>query len=245
MIAANFCFFFFTVNLLSNAIKYTPSGGTITLTAWQASGILHMVVQDTGVGMDADTLASLFRRFQQVGSSSMGGSGLGLSITKRLIEAMNGEIIYSSAKDQGTIARMSIPAEVLPPETLQAGGRLASLQQRRLAHSLHVLIAEDNDVNRRILGRFLEDLGCTHESATNGAEAVEIFRQHQAKFDACMLDLRMPVLDGIEATRQIRELCLQQHRYADLFSLSLLSLLVVTFVLTLQVATIAHCRRHW
>ena len=204
------------MNLLSNAVKCTPQGGAITLRAWLAAGSLHMAVQDTGVGMGAETLSLLFQRFQQA-ERSQGGSGLGLFITKRIVDAMSGHITYQSAPGRGTTALVSVPVEALPVvcPPAEAARTDGPSRQRRLARPLHVLIAEDNDVNRRILARFLEDLGCTYDAAADGAEAVAKFRAHQGAIDACLLDLRMPVMDGIEATRAIRDIARQQNRCAQ------------------------------
>lgn len=112
-----------------------------------------MAVEDTGVGMSAETLSLLFQRFQQA-ERSQGGSGLGLFITKRIVDAMSGQITYHSAPGRGTTAHVRVPVEALPFACPLVEARTDGLsRQRRLARPLHVLIAEDNDVNRRASSR--------------------------------------------------------------------------------------------
>lgn len=200
-----------------------------------------MAVEDTGVGMSAETLSLLFQRFQQA-ERSQGGSGLGLFITKRIVDAMSGQITYHSAPGRGTTAHVRVPVEALPFACPLVEARTDGLsRQRRLARPLHVLIAEDNDVNRRILARFLEDLGCTYDAAADGAEAVAKFKAQQGTIDACLLDLRMPVMDGIEATRA--RAATESVRSSCLTLQILHQTLVSQAQFATQTATTAHRRR--
>jgi len=146
-----------------------------------------------------------------VAGTQGGGAGLGLSVAKQLVDLMHGKIEFSSQVGQGTTALLVIPVEVLPTPPPPPPPLAAAQQQSQWSHSrkllqhMHVLVVDDNAVVRRILERFLQSIGCTFVSATNGAEAVEFVKQSQVCFDAVLMDLHMPVMDGIEATRRIRE----------------------------------------
>lgn len=198
-------------NLLSNAVKFTPNGGQVRLETLKYSlcgSVLSMdfAIADTGVGMSEDFQQKLFQPFEQelpVGTGSESGTGLGLSITQKLIQLLGGTITVTSTPGKGTtflvhlelpsIAAQSEPADknlVPPPISLQ--GKL-------------LLVAEDNLINAEILTRLLIKYGARTLLAHNGAEAIKLFKEHPA-VDAILMDVRMPVLDGKEATRQIRRL---------------------------------------
>jgi signal transduction histidine kinase/ActR/RegA family two-component response regulator len=194
-------------NLLSNAIKFT-SAGRVDVALRATDGGIEMCVADTGIGMAPDAVERLFQPFVQADSSitrRYGGSGLGLSICKRLADLMGGTIAASSAPGEGTRLTVRLPLETclqpLPdPEA-------AYTEQPCLAADgpvLRVLAAEDNATNRAVLAAILADFPVELVFAHNGAEAVSLFEQ--ARFDLVLMDLQMPVLGGLDATRQIREL---------------------------------------
>jgi signal transduction histidine kinase/CheY-like chemotaxis protein len=200
------------INLVGNAIKYTERGCvTVRLGAepLRAPDRLRLIleVQDTGIGIAAEDHARIFDPFVQVGNpSSQKGTGLGLAITRKYVELMDGRISVDSAKDRGSTFRVEIPVgTALPGEVEAAGvqkGRVLSLEPGQPA--CRVLIVEDREENSLLLRRLLEGAGLSVTVAENGAEGVACFSQLQPDF--IWMDVRMPVMDGLEATCRIRAL---------------------------------------
>ncbi|MTD45165.1 response regulator [Conexibacter sp. W3-3-2] len=193
------------LNLVANAVRFTPAGGRVTLTidpADTAGGPrLRFAVRDTGPGIDAAVHERLFAAFEQADPSTTrthGGTGLGLTISQELVGLMGGRIAIDSAPGRGATFRFAIPlpaAAPPPPLAAQhpAPGAVASLR---------VLVAEDSAVNQTVARTLLERLGHEVEIVGDGAAALEAVERHP--FDVVLLDLRMPVLDGLAVARAIR-----------------------------------------
>ena len=195
------------LNLLGNAIKFTDAGAvelrlsTPPPAAPGAPPVMQITVKDSGIGMDRATLARLFTRFHQADLSAQrrhGGSGLGLEISHNLARMMGGHIAVESRLGEGSFFTLSLP---LCPSAAPASVKPTPLSSAR---RLHVLIAEDHPVNARYLGILLQRMGHRFTVCVNGAQALE-WVQREA-FDALLMDLQMPVMDGISATRAIRQL---------------------------------------
>ena len=193
-------------NLISNAIKFTAAG-MVELRAW-AEGAddrqrLCFSVTDTGAGISKDALPRLFERFVQADGSisrSYGGTGLGLAISRNLAQMMGGDVSVSSNLGQGSRFTLSIDAPRLgdgTAETVDNTVAMAELPERRL----RVLLVEDHPVNRRVVELILADVADL-ECAENGARGVDAFCTQA--FDVVLMDMQMPVMDGLEATRAIR-----------------------------------------
>jgi CheY-like chemotaxis protein len=194
------------LNLLNNAVKFTPSGSVkLTVTAEGGKGgqlEIRYTVSDTGVGIPADRIGRLFQRFSQVDSSvkrEFGGSGLGLAICKQLVELMGGRIGVFSEIGLGSSFWFVVPYEEAPaveqaPET---GSHRAAAPQ-----GAFILLAEDNAINQDIARSMLNAMGHTVFIAKNGAEAVSAVMA--SRFDMILMDVQMPVMDGLEATARIR-----------------------------------------
>ncbi len=197
-------------NLLSNAVKFTASGSIVlaVTSTPKPNGRcgLELEVKDTGIGISSDALERLFRPFTQADSSTtrrFGGTGLGLAICARLLECMGGSISVTSVIGQGTTFRVQLDVSRPSPEEAKP----AELPEGPTAHEfdgLRVLLAEDNLVNQTIGAKLLRHFGCEVAVASNGAEAVE--RASAATFDLVLMDVQMPVLDGLEAAKRILEL---------------------------------------
>ncbi|MEO1043245.1 MAG: ATP-binding protein [Pseudomonadota bacterium] len=197
-------------NLLANAVKFTDDGA-ITLSARYHDGVLMIGVEDTGCGIPKDFLPSVFKRFQQAetgASSRKGGTGLGLAICRDLTELMDGHIGVTSEEGQGTRFDVALPAPVSELAEHGAeqptGSTVPVAGQREDIDPRHILVAEDNPVNRSVIGAFLTRLGHSFVEAEDGHEACEFARE--GNFDMIIMDVSMPRLDGIEATRFIRSL---------------------------------------
>ena len=190
-------------NLIGNAIKFTRSGGVVVEAALPEPGRLFVRVADTGTGMTADQAARIFQPFVQADSSttrSFGGTGLGLSIVRGLAEQMNGTVQVHSELGRGTCFELDLPlAACAPPAgAVQAasGGQATDLSD------LRVLVADDNAVNRMVLGALLRPTGARVSFAEDGRSAVRQARE--ASFDLVLMDIQMPEMDGTEAARAIR-----------------------------------------
>lgn len=188
-------------NLLANALKFTSDGG-VTLTASYTGGRLGLEVADTGEGMSDEMLERLFKPFVQ-GDSSVtrrhGGTGLGLAICWHLAVLMDGEISVRSRLGEGSVFRFEAPLACAEPQA-PAESRTAS--KTAPTPSMRILAAEDNAINRLVLKTILEEFGVAPVFVEDGAAAVQAWEQQA--FDLVLMDVQMPVLSGIDATREIR-----------------------------------------
>ena len=180
------------VNLVGNAIKFTK-GGTVTLGVHADGGRVRFSVRDTGVGIPLDQQEGLFDAYQQV-QGTMSGTGLGLAICKKLVEAAGGDIALESALGEGTTFHFSLMLPAVTAESRSEGESAGRLDD------LHVLLAEDNLVNQLVIRRLLERLGARVSVVGDGAQAVDAVADH----DVVLMDMQMPVMDGLEATRELR-----------------------------------------
>lgn len=195
------------LNLVSNAIKFTEKGSVrIECTLIQEEGerqFVGMSITDTGIGMDESFTSMLFTKFSQEDTSiarKYGGTGLGMSISKKLLEMMEGSISVKSKKSEGTCISFELPLEKGAAADLVEKEELAI--DTAILKGSRILLVEDNEMNRLVATTVLEHYGVVFREAVNGQEAVDILRQET--FDLVLMDVQMPVMNGIEATVHIR-----------------------------------------
>lgn len=208
------------LNIISNAYKFTPEGGGITASVWEIGsgengyGAYELRVQDNGIGMSREFAEKMFNAFERERTSTVSkveGTGLGLAITKRIIDLMDGTIEVITSPGSGTemIIRLrlqlakkeDVPQEKAPDAADGEMGQALDFSQFRL------LLVEDNDINREIAQMILSQAGFAVETAVNGQVAVDmVSASAPGRYDAVLMDIQMPVMDGYEATKAIRAL---------------------------------------
>ena len=201
------------VNILGNAVKFTGDGGSITFTSDYLPGAddRHMIVRyrvtDTGVGMTKEFVKHIFDEFSQEESSARTyykGSGLGMTISKRYVDLMDGNISVESEKGKGSTFTVELPLELTEADKVQ---KQASPGDSTDLAGVKILMAEDNDLNAEIAMVQLEELGIHITRASDGKEALKIFASNQpGTFDIIFMDIMMPKMNGYEATKAIRAL---------------------------------------
>ena len=226
------------VNLLGNAVKFTKDGGKITLDISSYPGadekhiITRYVVRDNGIGMSEEFQKKLFDPFSQEDDANARtqykGTGLGMSITKKYVDMMGGSIAVESKKGVGSTFTVEIPLE-LTEQVIQS-------EQKQHLHrdltGIHVLMAEDNDLNAELATIMLEDAGMTVTRASDGKEVVNLFKNHpRGTYDLILMDIMMPNMDGHQAAKAIRTLGIER---SDAVTIPIIALSANAFIDDIQ-----------
>lgn len=196
------------LNLMSNALKFTESGQVLVELKYENNQFFELIFKDTGVGISSEDAKHLFEDFVQVrkhANRQVEGTGLGLAIVKRIVDKMNGTIELDSAEGQGSTFSIKLPIEVTPPNSDNKSSEEKKLMTQDLS-TKRLLIVDDVAMNCIILKALLESVGVQQiEEDNDGSQAVERVKQDQG-FDAILMDVRMPKMDGLEASQLIREM---------------------------------------
>ena len=199
------------MNIISNAVMYTPAGGTIeiiieNLEITEDSITDRYIIRDTGIGMSEEFLPRIFDAFSQegrIGTERQNGTGLGMTIVKQLVDMMDGKIQIDSKPDKGTCVTLQMQYKVYKEEETCKRTDPIDLS---ILKGKRILICEDHPLNMQIARMLLENQGMLVTEAENGKIGVDLFtKEKEGTFDAIIMDIRMPVMDGLEATRKIRE----------------------------------------
>ena len=200
------------INIIGNAHKFTPKGGTITFDVMEKDNcMLKMSFSDNGMGMTEEFIGRLFGRFERAQSSTDSkteGTGLGMAITRSLVMMLGGSINVDSHLGEGTTFTVELPIvpAVSPAPAVPVAESTDDIAQIDFS-GRRFLIAEDNQLNAEIVMTILSELGAEVEHAENGKEAVEVFKKREeGYFDCILMDIKMPVLDGYEASLTIRKI---------------------------------------
>jgi len=196
-------------NLLSNAVKFTPQGEVeARVDVSEREGVLRLVVRDTGVGIAPEKLPALFEKFTQADNSAtrrFGGTGLGLAICRELTQMMGGSIDVESREGRGSTFTVELPLA-----RGEAGAAQADATHDSGDRNIRLLAAEDNPTNQQVLAAVMESLGIDIDIVGDGRQAVDAWRV--GGYDLILMDIQMPVMDGIDAAREIRGVEAAEHR---------------------------------
>ena len=204
------------LNLCNNAIKFTESGEVnIDLIFQQQEKQLVFAVRDTGIGLSEAQQEKIFQPFKQADTSTTrkyGGTGLGLSLSRRLAHLLGGELTVDSVLEQGAVFKLTLPLSdedaqknnlMMQGNNLKVQQSEEAVQNTRRKLNGHVLLVEDDLLNQELITAFLEEMGVNVSLANNGQEAVAL--TEQSEFDLVYMDMQMPVMSGLEAVKLIRQ----------------------------------------
>lgn len=215
-------------NVFSNAIKYTPDGGLITFDVHQEEipeqkrVRIITTITDTGIGMSEEFMGKMFSKFERAVDTrvnSVSGYGLGLSIVKQLVEMMQGTIEVQSKLNEGTSVCIKLTVPYV--EELQISTQTEKVDYAALCKGMHLLVAEDNELNREVVTELLAMYGLSCDCAEDGAVCVERFRNaERGTYDAILMDMQMPHMNGVDAAMRIRALPLAEAKTIPIIAMT-------------------------
>ena len=204
------------LNILGNAVKFTPSGGSVSFSISEAASDVDgksnytMTIADSGIGMDEAFIKHIFDPFERERTSTLSGTqgtGLGMSIAKRLVDMMGGDIGVTSVKGEGSTFSVMLPLEVLDKDAIAVQEGCARQELSEQLHGLRILLVDDNLLNREIATTLLEDAGFVVEQAVDGKDAIDrLSNAEPGYYQLVLMDIQMPVMNGYEAAAIVRSM---------------------------------------
>ena len=204
------------LNILGNAVKFTPSGGSVSFSISEAAADADgkanytMTIADSGIGMDEAFIKHIFDPFERERTSTLSGTqgtGLGMSIAKRLVDMMGGDISVTSVKGEGSTFSVTLPLETLDEGAVPAQGDCRRQELSEQLHGLRILLVDDNLLNREIATTLLEDAGFVVEQAVDGRDAIDhLSDAAPGYYQLVLMDIQMPVMNGYEAATIVRSM---------------------------------------
>ncbi|NLG05858.1 MAG: response regulator, partial [Clostridia bacterium] len=211
-------------NLLSNAVKYTPAGGHVKMkmvhgAISQGKLPCDIYISDDGIGIKPEFLPHIYEPFSQEGRAfqSIEGTGLGLSIVKEIVDLLQGTIDVETEVGKGTTFHIHLDMTLAAPSKLTDQ---AEMYDMKLLSGKTVLLAEDHPMNQEITKRLLDKVEMNVVIADNGQKAVTEFENNSHRYDAILMDMRMPVMDGLQAARAIRALTIQKAKEIPIIAMT-------------------------
>jgi CheY-like chemotaxis protein/anti-sigma regulatory factor (Ser/Thr protein kinase) len=199
------------INLLSNALKFTHEGGvSMKVEAAEEQDetvFIRFIISDTGIGIDPAKQKTIFERFHQAQPETTrryGGTGLGLSIVKQLVEIQNGTISVVSEPGKGSVFTVVLPYQIASKTETASSLPFSVLVTEPLLREINILVAEDNQMNQKLIQHLLEQWQIDFDLVNNGVEALETLTQKAAEYNMVLMDIQMPEMDGYTATEKIR-----------------------------------------
>ena len=204
------------LNILGNAVKFTPSGGSVSFSISEAASDVDgksnytMTIADSGIGMDEAFIKHIFDPFERERTSTLSGTqgtGLGMSIAKRLVDMMGGDIGVTSVKGEGSTFSVVLPLEVLDKDAIAVQEGCVRQELSEQLHGLRILLVDDNLLNREIATTLLEDAGFVVEQAVDGKDAIDrLSNAEPGYYQLVLMDIQMPVMNGYEAAAIVRSM---------------------------------------
>ena len=191
------------LNVLTNAIKYTPANKQVRAQVFYRDGMLRLVVKDEGIGIAEEEQKKLFQPFERMDNASQfDGAGLGLMITKGIVELMDGDIRLTSKLNQGTTVSVSVPATALTADAAVSESGPVFARQIQLSQDKRVLVVEDNEINQIVISTILTKLGVPHDVVDSGEQCLDWVYSNRP--DLILMDINLPGISGEEATQQVK-----------------------------------------